>query len=121
MKKPTVSSWALTRVIVFAKNAGNLADFYCRIFGARERSRDPDGKFIELDTGGCRLAIHKGSPPKSQQGMPKLVFGTRDVEGTREELIRRGATLGRVIISGELHLCDGRDPEGNVFQLSNRP
>ena len=121
MKKPAVSSWALTRVIVFAKNAGSLAGFYCGIFGARERSRDPDGKFIELDTGGCRLAIHKGSPPKSRQGMPKLVFGTRDVKGTQEELIKRGATLGRVMMFGKLHLCDGRDPEGNEFQLSNRP
>lgn len=121
MKKPTVSSWALTRVIVFAKNVGSLAEFYCDVFGARERSRDPDGTFVELETGGCRLAIHKGSPPKSRQGMPKLVFGTRDVEGTREELVKRGATFGRVMVFDKLHLCDGRDPEGNVFQLSNRP
>lgn len=50
-----------------------------------------------------------------------MVFGARDVEGAREEPTRRGATFGGVMISGELHLCDGRDPEGNVFQLSNRP
>ena len=121
MKRAKVSGWPLTRVVLFSRNVGNLADFYCRVFGARVRTRYEDGKFVELDTGGCFLAIHQGVPPASSRGMPKLVFGTPDVEGARHELTKRGATLGRLMISGDLHLCDGRDPDGNVFQLSNRP
>ena len=50
----------------------------------------------------------------------KIVFFASDVEEARDRLIARGAKLGPVKASGDLRLCDGRDPEGNVFQISNR-
>ena len=38
----------------------------------------------------------------------------------RDLLIDRGAFMGPVNVFGDLHLCDGEDPDGNRFQLSNR-
>jgi hypothetical protein len=37
----------------------------------------------------------------------------------RSTLVARGARFGKVS-SGELCLCDGKDPDGNPVQLSNR-
>ena len=34
-------------------------------------------------------------------------------------LVKRGATFGKVSM-GEFHLCNGKDPDGNPIQLSNR-
>jgi len=49
------------------------------------------------------------------------VFHADDVAAAREDLVSRGAKMGPVKIFGDLHLCDGDDPDENRFQLSNRP
>ena len=41
-----------------------------------------------------------------------------DVAKTRESPPYMGVSLDKLRIFGDLHLCDGCDPEGNVFQLS---
>lgn len=38
----------------------------------------------------------------------------------REELIAKGVKMYEPMIFGDLVLCDGDDPEGNPFQISNR-
>jgi hypothetical protein len=76
---------------------------------------------VEFDGGGCSLALHKGGAARSSDRGPKVVFGTNDVKKSREILIERGAKMGKVKIFGPLNLCEGKDPEGNRFQLSNRP
>ena len=38
----------------------------------------------------------------------------------REELLRRGAPMQEVETFGGLVVCDGWDPEGHRFQISNR-
>ena len=43
------------------------------------------------------------------------------IYGVRAELISRGATMGTFKRFGALELCDGTDPDGNTFQISNRP
>jgi hypothetical protein len=42
------------------------------------------------------------------------------VRKTREELVARGAKMGKVKDFGDLVLCEGRDPDGNFLQISNR-
>ena len=38
----------------------------------------------------------------------------------REELMKRGAKMGKVKSGAGLDLCEGTDPDGNPFQISNR-
>jgi hypothetical protein len=83
---------------------------------------------MELDTGGCRLAFHRvhgphsSEPTGSQDNPHKIVFYTPDVAATRAAIIARGCTkMGKVHTYGSLTFCDGQDPEGHVFQISNRP
>jgi hypothetical protein len=47
------------------------------------------------------------------------VFYAKDVATLRETLVARGASFGK-IRQGEFCLCDGKDPDGNPIQLSDR-
>jgi hypothetical protein len=38
----------------------------------------------------------------------------------RDEAIRRGAKLGEILERDGLVRCEGRDPDGNPFAISNR-
>jgi hypothetical protein len=108
------------RIILFSKNVPALARFYQEVFGLKPKGI-PDTSWTELSAGGVSLALHKGAPAPPSRGLPKVVFSCSDVAKTRQSLAKKGVSLDKLRIFGELQLCDGRDLEGNVFQLSNRP
>jgi predicted enzyme related to lactoylglutathione lyase len=114
-------SFRIKRIVLFCRNVQTLAKFYRDIFALDVKGDPNDKAWVELAAGECSLALHKGTPPPASRGLPKVVFWTADVAKTRETLAKKGAQLGKVKLFGDLHLCDGTDPEGNVFQLSNRP
>jgi len=51
---------------------------------------------------------------------PKLSFSTQDIAAARTTLIARGARLGELKSGPGLTRCEGKDPDGNPFQLSSR-
>jgi catechol 2,3-dioxygenase-like lactoylglutathione lyase family enzyme len=118
----------LNRIIIFCGDVRKCADFYRSAFGFTVLPSDIDpAEWMDLDTGGCRLALHKaygpdgpGDTPTGGPGNPhKIVFYAEDVAAARATLIARGAKMGEVRKFGPLVLCDGADPEGHVFQISN--
>ena len=111
---------SLKRIVIFATNVPATAGFYTHVLGLVPASDASDPNFIELSAGGCSIAIHLGKPIAKKRGTPKLVFGAKNVEAVRRELVERGAKMGRISVSKGLRLCDGEDPEGNIFQISNR-
>ena len=112
---------AVNRIIYFTNKMKTMATFYRDVIGLKpiEDAEFPPTEWIEFDAGACTIALHKGSPgtPASRN---KIVFFVEDVAKTREELISRGAKMGTFNPTSALHLCDGKDPEGNKFQISNR-
>jgi hypothetical protein len=46
--------------------------------------------------------------------MPRMTAFYRDVLG-------RGATMSKVMTGGGLVRCEGKDPDGNPFSISDRP
>lgn len=111
----------LARVILFAVQVETLAAFYGEVLGLTRLSSNDSG-FVEFEAGGCRLAIHDGgTADKPRWRGPKLVFGSQDVAACREALLSRGVKMGKLVAFEQIHLCDGWDPEGNVFQISDRP
>jgi uncharacterized glyoxalase superfamily protein PhnB len=105
------------------------AAFYREAFGFMiVPGDDPPKDWIELETGGCRLAFHQahGSkgpihPPTGGPMNPhKIVFYAKDVPKTRAKLVAKGVKMRAIQTYGKLRFCDGRDPEGHVFQISNR-
>jgi len=112
-----VSLLRLRRVILFVRDMKALTAFYRDVLGLPLKDGSPEEGWVDFEGDGCSLALHRGTPRK---GATKIAFWSHDIEKSRAELLQRGATLGKTRKFGDLTLCDGRDPEGNLFQLSSR-
>jgi Glyoxalase-like domain len=66
-------------------------------------------------------SIDIAAPPEPREDTPfKLVFAVEDIAHARDRAARLGGALKAVesewVFEGS-KVCDGHDPEGNVFQL----
>ncbi len=116
----------LSRVILFVDDMAKMKSFYVDVVGLTEVPGG-DEMFVSLDSGGAQLSLHQ-IPPEYQGNdgseradcAVKFVFHSDDVDSDREALVARGVRMREINRWGEIELCDGIDPEGNIFQLSNR-
>lgn len=110
----------LSRVILFVRDVAKVQQFFQSNFGM-EVIGTPEAGWVQLRSGGCELALHKaGSVGVGSASPVKLVFFSQDVESARKELVAKGIKMGKIQTYNELRFCDGADPEGNPFQISNR-
>ncbi len=76
--------------------------------------------WVALQTGQCTLALHNGGNRRFGVDSPKIVFQVRDIKDVRNELLKRGATIGEVRPAAPgIWVCDGMDPEGNEFSIES--
>ena len=126
----TPGTLSISRVMIFARDARKVAEFYRDKLGLAVRGEIGDG-WAELQAGGCDIAIHGGMKKGTKERGPgsmnmKVVFGCRDVAKKRDELIAMGVTMFKLSEFPHetkdlmVQICDGEDPEGNLFQISNR-
>lgn len=118
IERPTLN---LTRLILFTSRVRVLTDFYSTTFDLPLIGEMNDD-WVEVQAGGCLLAFHKttyNTEDKDDTGL-KLVFGADYIEEERRRLIDLGLEMGAIQRFGDLAFCDGSDPDGNRFQLSNR-
>jgi predicted enzyme related to lactoylglutathione lyase len=108
---------ALKRIILFTSDMNRLAAFYRDVLGLPLTIDEPGYK--EFDAGGCGIALHNGAARIGARP-PKLSFWTDNIAAARATLIARGAKLGEVKAGLGLTRCEGKDPDGNPFQLSSR-
>jgi catechol 2,3-dioxygenase-like lactoylglutathione lyase family enzyme len=108
----------MRRIVLFTRDMPGMIAFYRDVLGLR-MVKDESG-WKELDADGCMIALHNGT---SQVGKrpPKIGFWAKDVAAARETLIARGAKLGKVMCGRGLTRCEGKDPDGNQFSISDRP
>jgi hypothetical protein len=82
-----------------------------------------------LRTGVCELALHRVGKPyrvddvaswRVETNVKLVISVTCELNELRAELIRKGVPMGNIKSYPGLTgpLCDGTDPEGNVFQLA---
>jgi predicted enzyme related to lactoylglutathione lyase len=107
----------MRRIVLFTKDMPRMTAFYRDVLGLPLRLDEPGYK--ELDAGRCGIALHNGTSRPGTRP-PKLVFWARDVAATRHALVARGAKLGKVLGRDGLYRCEGKDPDGNHFSISNR-
>ena len=110
----------LSRIIIFTPNVKRLAEFYANSFALTPIGEITDA-WAELDAGGCSIALHaidEHSPIR--EGWIKVVFGAGDVRAEKERLESLGVEMSDMVEFDGIHLCDGRDPDGNDFQISSR-
>jgi catechol 2,3-dioxygenase-like lactoylglutathione lyase family enzyme len=91
--------------------------FYGTVLGLKMISEEKGWR--EFAAGGIAIALHSGPASPGRKG-PKIAFRASDVAGMRAALVARGAKFGKVRQGEVLSLCDGKDPDGNPIQLSNR-
>lgn len=107
----------MARVILFTGQIDVMSKYYGEVLGLKPVTDEKGWK--EFAAGGARIALHSGPASPGRKG-PKIVFHARDVAALREELVARGARFGKVRQGEEFCLCDGKDPDGNPIQLSDR-
>ncbi|HTJ30445.1 MAG TPA: VOC family protein [Acidobacteriaceae bacterium] len=107
----------LARIILFTRQMDGMSDFYGRILGLKLITEEKGWR--EYKAGAATIALHSGPPSPGSKG-PKIVFYAEDVPALRELLVARGARFGKVHVGNPFILCDGKDPDGNPIQLSNR-
>ncbi|HEX4303764.1 MAG TPA: VOC family protein [Rhizomicrobium sp.] len=106
----------MARVILFTAQMETMTAFYRDVLGLKQVTNEKGWR--EFDAGGVTVALHSGPPSPGRKG-PKIVFRAKDVAGLRETLNKRGAKFGK-LSDDDFHLCNGKDPDGNPVQLSNR-
>jgi catechol 2,3-dioxygenase-like lactoylglutathione lyase family enzyme len=110
-------SMEMARVILFTGQMDRMSKFYGEVLGLKQVSEEKGWR--EFAAGRARIALHSGPASPGRKG-PKIVFHAEDVAAARDGLVARGARFGKVR-QGEVYcLCDGKDPDGNPIQLSDR-
>ena len=107
----------MARVILFTGQMDDMSRFYGEVLGLNLVTNEKGWR--EFAAGGARIALHSGPSSPGRKG-PKIVFHTKDVAGLRETLVARGARFGKVREGEMFCLCDGKDPDDNPIQLSDR-
>jgi catechol-2,3-dioxygenase len=119
---------SLTRVILYVQDVRRLKDFYRNTLEL-PAVEEIEGEWAVLNAGTCELALHRAGKPyrvadpsswKVETNAKLVMTVERDLEELRAELITKGVAMGRIKSFPPLTgpLCDGQDPEGNVFQLA---
>jgi len=110
-------SMKLARVILFTSKMDAMTEFYGKILGLKQVTNEKGWR--EFAAGSARIGLHSGPSSPGRKG-PKIAFYAKDVAAMREKLVARGAKFGEVRQGEVFCLCDGKDPDGNPIQLSDR-
>jgi catechol-2,3-dioxygenase len=119
---------SLERIILYVQDVERLAKFYQDIFQFQV-AQEIKGEWVVLRAGACELALHRVGKPyrvadttswKVETNAKLVLSVTSDLAEMRAQLIRKGVPMGDIKAYPSLTgpLCDGTDPEGNVFQLA---
>ena len=122
------------RVILFAKDMKAMLAFYEGILGL-ERLSSPENSedFVSLSAGGIQISLHKipkryaknieiTDPPIPREDIPmKVAFRVENIAEMRARIESHGVEMRKIQKGSNVCFCDGIDPEGNIFQISNRP
>lgn len=119
----------LDTIILYVKNVELLKNFYVENF--RLKLIEEDQVWVLLNAGSINIGFHKIGDQYFEKiaadhafdNNTKLVFEIDgDIESVRHEFLTKGIQMREIkIFDGyAFWLCDGTDPEGNVFQLKSR-
>jgi predicted enzyme related to lactoylglutathione lyase len=120
----------LIGAVLYAKDLGRLVPFYASVAGIEVQTIEK--AFAILGFGPSRLVVVRipgeiaaridiARPPKPREETPlKLVFAVDDIARARDRAAELGGAVNAVESEWEFEgarVCDGHDPEGNIFQL----
>ncbi len=114
---PDAVALVVARIIYFTRRLDVMTAFYRDGLGL-DLIGEEDG-WREFRAGACIIALHKGPAAKPGRS-PKLAFYVADVAAEKLALEARGVVMGKIWTSPQVTFCDGHDPDGNAFSISDR-
>ena len=111
----------LDQIIYFCQDVPRMTRFYVDVLGLSpiENPTYLPEDWQELQGHGMKLCLHRSGKPGSAPGNKnKLVFHVEDVGAARAHLIAHKVKMGVHHHWGAKEASDGRDPEGNKFQVA---
>ncbi|WP_415780929.1 VOC family protein [Flavobacterium chungbukense] len=119
----------LDTIILYVRNIQLLRKFYVENFNLKVLEEDEI--WVLLSAGNVNIGFHKIGEQYMQKIQPsnqsynnvKIVFEIdENLEITRKEFIKKNIPMRelKTFENYNFWLCDGIDPEGNVFQLKKR-
>ena len=120
----------LDTIVLFVQNVDKLKYFYAQVLKLDIIEEDAS-TWVLLKAGDSKIGLHKIGDQyldKSKgefkfDNNVKIVFEVdEDIELVRAQLINQNVSMKSVITFDKYNywLCDGEDPEGNVFQLKQK-
>ncbi|VVD64447.1 lactoylglutathione lyase [Pandoraea aquatica] len=119
---------SMSRLILYVREVELLKAFY-RTHFAFPVIEEIENEWAVLKAGEVEIALHRVGmayrdlPTSGEMSNAKLVFSVESgLAELRETLLKAGVQMREVkrFDGFPYALCDGVDPEGNVFQLSQR-
>jgi predicted enzyme related to lactoylglutathione lyase len=120
----------LIGAVLYAKDLPRLTEFYSAVMGLKVLTmregfavlgQQPSQLVIVRIPKRIAESINIETPPVRREDTPvKLVFAVADIIAARKNAIERNCDVDPIGNEWEfqgLKVCDGYDPEGNVFQL----
>ncbi|MCA1440441.1 VOC family protein [Ensifer sp. IC4062] len=112
----------LNRLVIYAKNVEETAQFYEKHFGFKATQSAGD-RIVELiaQGGGANIMLHPA--PKGQrngQSTVKLVFDVEDVEAFCAQRAKTGLAFGPIHRADGYLFANAKDPCLNSIQVSSR-
>jgi catechol 2,3-dioxygenase-like lactoylglutathione lyase family enzyme len=98
--------------------------FYRDTLGIKEVRRGPDWVHFDLGEGNLFELIRRSEDSQYDRPRYQVGFAVADIEAARAELIARGVSAITPLEGGADtggRWCYFRDPEGNVFEIKERP
>lgn len=121
LRMPSFPIGPISRVMLFVHDVPKVAAFYRDILGLKPLG-EITPEWVEMQAGNCNVALHKASKPLHERGeaSAKIVFGVKDIPAAKAALEKLGVKMGKIHSFDGINICDGKDPEGNLFQVSSR-
>lgn len=119
----------LDTIMFYVQDIKALRDFYVKNFNLT--IIEEDDIWVLLNAGNLNIAFHKigqkyleGINPNHKfDNNVKIIFNIdSNIETARDELVQRNIQMREIktFENYDFWLCDGIDPEGNVFQLKSK-
>lgn len=117
-------------LIIFVQDVDQLKPFYVDILKL-EILEEYQSEWLLLGSGNCKIGLHKiggqyledGAAPFKFDNNTKIVFEVEeDLHQVRAHLLSQQVAMKEITTfeNYDYLLCDGEDPEGNVFQIKQR-
>jgi catechol-2,3-dioxygenase len=121
---------SLDTVMLFVQKIDTMRHFYAQVLQLPIVEETP-GQWVLLKAGHCHIGLHQipaqylqdSKPINPEESNTKIIFSvTEDLFALRERLVAQQVVLQdiKTFEGYDYWLCNGQDPEGNVFQLKQR-